>query len=248
MLACRNALMHAGTLVFKTFYVAKTILQPMNFLSHFYIDKNNGSTYYKLGIVLPDLIANYNRRIRSNKIPDLLEIDNEEIRNIKTGIKKHHQVDKIFHNSEFFKSYQALIKGKLISYQLPHPFFIPHLFLEIILDRVLLLQENGICKEFYSNLKKVNFDFIEQLFSNNANYNHKDFCSYIEKFMKYQYLFSYREKKNIIFAINRICERIGLKPPYNDKHSDDLELFITEVEKELKKNYQDIFLEINNKC
>lgn len=220
----------------------------MNFLSHFYIDRNNGSTYYKFGTILPDLLRNYNRRIRSNKIQDLVEFDNEDVRKIKSGIKKHYRVDKIFHYSEFFKSYHALIKEKLISYQLPKPFFIPHLFLEILLDRVLLLQKKGICNEFYSNLKKVNFDLIEHFYINNPNYDHNEFCSYIEKFIQYQYIFSYSEKKNIIFAINKICSRIGLKPPYNDNHNDELTLFITEVENDLKKNYQDIFLEINIKC
>lgn len=220
----------------------------MNFLSHFYIDRNNESSYFKLGVVLPDLIRNYNRRVRSNKIAVPSENDHANIRQIKSGIKKHLRVDKLFHSSEFFKSYQALIKEKLLLYQLPKPFFVPHLFLEILLDRVLLIKHSGVCEAFYSNLKKVNFSHIEPVFVNDPNYDHNDFCSYIKKFMHYQYIYSYLDNKSVIFAINRICSGIGVKPPYNDSHNDELTLFITEIENNLKKNYLNIFLEINIKC
>src|SRR6476661_8863886 len=109
----------------------------MNFLSHYYFDQTTADPYQVLGVVLPDLLKNADKsaNIHPEKQPHLFEA--AELHNILKGWQRHLQVDKLFHNSEFFVKHTGILKNELkpILVESPvRPSFLAHIAIELMLD------------------------------------------------------------------------------------------------------------------
>ena len=72
----------------------------MNFLSHYYFDRDVTNCYHILGTVLPDLLKNADKTIVLH--PEKLHHTNRSVNSIIDGWNKHLEVDRYFHSSEFF--------------------------------------------------------------------------------------------------------------------------------------------------
>src|SRR5437879_12145344 len=72
----------------------------MNFLSHYYFDRDATICYHTLGTVLPDLLKNADKHIIIH--PEKLHHPNPSINDIIIGWRKHLEVDRYFHSSDFF--------------------------------------------------------------------------------------------------------------------------------------------------
>ena len=84
----------------------------MNFLSHFYFDRNTDNCYHVLGTVLPDLLKNADKTIILH--PEKLHHENKSINFIIQGWKKHLLVDRYFHSSDFFLTHSHQLKKLLV--------------------------------------------------------------------------------------------------------------------------------------
>ncbi|MGY3213337.1 hypothetical protein [Mucilaginibacter sp. HD30] len=102
---------------FAIFFVALKQVVPetlyMNFLSHYYFDRDVTDCYHILGTVLPDLLKNANKTIVLH--PERLHHSDSRVNNIINGWNKHLAVDRYFHSSEFFKTNSHELKKKLLS-------------------------------------------------------------------------------------------------------------------------------------
>ena len=67
----------------------------MNFLSHYYFDRDTTNCYHTLGTVLPDLLKNADKTILLH--PEKLHHSDPEISDMIAGWKKHVKVDRYFH-------------------------------------------------------------------------------------------------------------------------------------------------------
>jgi hypothetical protein len=83
----------------------------MNFLSHYYFDRDTTDCYFTLGTVLPDLLKNADKTIILH--PENLVHPNPRINSIIQGWNKHLLVDKYFHSSEFFFTHSHHLKKEL---------------------------------------------------------------------------------------------------------------------------------------
>src|SRR5882672_11051779 len=111
----------------------------MNFLSHFYFDRDTDNCYLVLGTALPDLLKNADKTVIIH--PQKLIHANPSINKIIQGWNKHLEVDRYFHSSEFFTHHSHRLKLKLlpaIEGSSVKPFFLGHIALELILDNLLL--------------------------------------------------------------------------------------------------------------
>jgi len=83
----------------------------MNFLSHFYFERDNHDANMVIGVVLPDFVKNAQKD--SNLYPlkekHLFESDADE-NSILIGWGRHIAVDAVFHSSEFFKLHTNTLK------------------------------------------------------------------------------------------------------------------------------------------
>jgi hypothetical protein len=125
----------------------------MNFLSHFYFDRDTDNCYLILGTVLPDLLKNADKTVILH--PEKLKHSNPAVNSIVQGWNKHLEVDRYFHSSDFFIHHSHQLKKLLlpaIEGSPVKPFFLGHIALELILDNLLLTTSEITADGFYDHL------------------------------------------------------------------------------------------------
>jgi hypothetical protein len=70
------------------------------------------------------------------------------------------------------------------------------------------------------------------------------FFKFFDKFIQSNYLNSYRQSHNLVYALNRICMRIW-KDPLTENQMHDLSKTLCEYHEALQGNYIEIFDEIS---
>lgn len=223
----------------------------MNYLSHYYFDQLNPDPYEVLGVALPDLVKNHNRRwnIRPEKFIDRWET-NDQLAAIYTGWAKHMQVDQLFHESDFFKYESGLITNHIRSLPLESksikPFMVGHIGLELMLDTLLIQSGRVQPKNFYKALEACSLPHIEGFIWGNEILDTQSFCSFYERFCSVQYLLNYENHESIVYALNRIQYR--LSGSYFTEH-DNLALknAFSYLLPNLEQRYLSIFEEIESK-
>jgi hypothetical protein len=219
----------------------------MNFLSHYYFERNNTDHFVVMGVVLPDLIKNADKfwNIHPQKTPALYQSEGS-LNAILRGWQKHLEVDNYFHTSEFFKTETANLK-KLI---LPcvtagpvKPFFLAHIGLELMLDHLLLHSGLINIEIFYQQLHQANNDSLRDFLFNADIPDQHIFDTFLDDFLQSRYLFSYQKLHNISYALNRICMRVW-NNPFTDAQLDLLTHKLDEYCPELESRFMTIFNEL----
>jgi hypothetical protein len=185
----------------------------MNYLSHYYFDRKNADPYYILGIALPDLVKNHNRRW--NVHPSKFEkeyAENPHLQSIYQGWLQHLRVDHYFHESSFFTEKSHLITTRMRTIPFENtkvkPFMIGHVGLEIMLDTLLIKNKNLDASIFYSHLGSCDMSHIIRFLEINEIENAAAFQHFYERFCEFQYLLSYQNNESIVYALNRIQFRL----------------------------------------
>lgn len=221
----------------------------MNFLSHFYFDRENHNDYSVLGMVLPDLIKNADKSWNLNPQKDeYLFFDVPAYASLLSGWKRHLEVDLIFHSSSFFKEQTAILK-KLILPVLQtgpvKPFFLAHIGLELVLDHLLITQNHVNTDRFYEQLAAANTGELEGFLRLAGLRDQQRFAKFLADFISSRYLFSYENMEHITYALNRICMRLW-KNPLTEEQTALLTLKLEEFKTLLEKDFFTIFEQIDN--
>lgn len=224
----------------------------MNFLSHFYFERQTDNDYIVLGMVLPDLIKNANKDWNLNPQKDgYLFNDVPDYAAVLTGWKRHLELDQRFHNSAFFTEQTAILK-KLIMPALQtgpvKPFFLAHIGLELVLDHLLLTKMVVDTERFYQHLIGANTASLEGFLRLAGIPDLPRFNKFLNDFISSRYLFSYEKMENITYALNRICMRLWNNPFTEGQLSlltDGLKEFKALLEKDFMVIFNALDLEIN---
>lgn len=185
----------------------------MNFLSHYYFDRQTTDCYHILGTVLPDLLKNADKNIILH--PEKLQHPDPHISAIICGWQKHLEVDRYFHSSDFFLTNSHQLKKLLaptIEGSPVKPFFLGHIAIELILDNLLLTTDKVTADDFYAHLVACNNETIHAFLTFAGLNNTETFFSFYEKFKINRYLESYVDTQQIAYALKRICMRIWNDP------------------------------------
>ena len=219
----------------------------MNFLSHFYFDRDTTNCYHVLGTVLPDLLKNADKNIILH--PEKLHHTDSEINSIIEGWKKHLDVDKYFHSSDFFTTRSHEVK-KLLLPALQgspvKPFFLGHIALELIIDNLLLTTGKISVSEFYDHLSGCRDDKINEFLTFAGLEDTAVFFKFYEGFKKSQYLHTYAETHQIAYALKRICMRIW-KNPFTPEQEVLMDEILSNYREEMLNDFMLIFNEIGEK-
>ncbi|MCX2451251.1 hypothetical protein OQX61_08210 [Pedobacter sp. PLR] len=188
----------------------------MNFLSHYYFERDNTDENIVIGVILPDLIKNAQKE--SNLYPlkekHLFLKDPVQLSLLK-GWERHLEVDRIFHNSDFFKVQTAALKQLILpacENSPVKPFFLAHIGIELVLDHILTVKGIVNINTFYEQLIKSDKKAVETFLKNSGVADTSVFLKFLENFISSRYLFSYQKIENISYALNRICMRIWPNP------------------------------------
>lgn len=219
----------------------------MNFLSHFYFDRDTDNCYHVLGTVLPDLLKNADKTIVLH--PEKLTHPDPQINSMIQGWKKHLEVDRYFHSSDFFLAHSHELKLQLIPAiegSPVKPFFLGHIALELILDNLLLTTEKITAAGFYEHLEGCRTSVINQFLNFAGLKDTSAFFRYYDNFNKSKYLYSYTDTREIAHALKRICMRVW-KNPFTTANEAKMNEKLTSYRDTLKFGFIYIFDEIENK-
>lgn len=221
----------------------------MNFLSHFYFDRNTPNANIILGTILPDLLKNANKswNVHPEKHAELFE--ERGLDTLLKGWKRHLQVDLLFHSSDFFSNKTQDLKQLLIPILKDSPVrpsFLAHIGVELLLDHLLIEHQKIAINSFYDNLEAIKeedlTDFLRKCDINDIEL----FFKFFNSFKSSRYLLSYQKLENISYALQRICMRLW-EHPFSEKTTYSLTTILEFYKIQLEVDFMVIFDEIENR-
>lgn len=222
----------------------------MNFLSHYYFDRNTLDPNQVLGSVLPDLVKNANKLWNLHPEKKKEEFSSSaHLTSILSGWRRHIFVDNYFHNSDFFKEHTQKIRTAISPILEDSPvrsFFMAHIALEVLLDSLLLTRELVNPDDFYGHLNQSDRPSITRFLEINQLVDTPRFLLFFDKFIEVNYLNNYRETQNVMFALNRVCMRIW-ENPLNDIQKLQLTEVLIDYLKHLELSFMNIFDDIDRR-
>ncbi|MDB4921470.1 hypothetical protein [Mucilaginibacter sp.] len=219
----------------------------MNFLSHFYFDRESDNCYHILGTMLPDLLKNADKTIVLH--PEKLHHTDIAVNSMIKGWNKHLEVDRYFHSSDFFLQHSHGLKKLLlpaIEGSPVKPFFLGHIALELILDNLLITTNKITVEGFYDHLHGCKISVINEFLTFAGLKNNEVFFKFYEEFKKSRYLSTYTKTEQIAYALKRICMRVW-KDPFTVHHEAAINKILASYRETLLDNYMSIFDEIEGK-
>jgi len=219
----------------------------MNFLSHYYFDRNVSNCYHILGIVLPDLLKNADKTIILH--PEKLHHQNQAVNTIIKGWNKHLEVDRYFHSSDFFLTHSHQLKNLLtpvIEGSPVKPFFLGHIALELILDNLLITTNKITVHDFYEHMSGCDDAIVQEFLTFAGLEDTNKFFRFFNAFKKDGYLHTYSETPKIAYALKRICMRIW-KDPFTEEHETEMNEVLVTYRKHIYNSFMQIFNEIDEK-
>ena len=218
----------------------------MNFLSHFYFDKDTNNCYLILGTVLPDLLKNADKNIMLH--PEKLKHTNESVNKIIKGWNKHLEVDRYFHSSDFFIHHSHQLKKQLVpalAGSPVKPFFLGHVALELVLDNLLLTNSMVTTDSFYRHLNGCEISVIGEFLAFSGLKDSSRFFHFYADFRKSRYLNNYLNIESVAYALKRICMRIW-ENPFTAEQETKLNDILAAYRDSLKESFVTIYSEITS--
>ena len=181
----------------------------MNYLAHFFIDHESSAPYYNAGLILPDLAHGYIHTFSPQTFDS--DAQNELLR----GCRMHHQRDKQFHASDFFKTRFDLINEQLKTHlahtHINRKWFLAHVLLELLIDRILVRHFPLLTDEFYASLDAVKeIELRHFLDAYRPADGGNGILKYFQHFRSARFIGSYADNNLFVYSLSRIMRRAGL--------------------------------------
>jgi acyl carrier protein phosphodiesterase len=224
----------------------------MNFLSHYFLDRGHPSSLFAIGAATPDLLSIYNERLRIKK-HHLKGLDgtvlSESAVTFALGVSRHFQADDAFHSSDFFATQTAWISDELerhfVTKTNQRKFFLAHVLLELIMDKILINNNKGIIDEYYGHFAVANpFRDVQEFTETISKHPLPNYDHFLDKFLQNRYLVHYSEWDHIIYVLKRILRRASVADPafLDDPRFVD---FLNAVQKGIEKRHLEAFEEVH---
>lgn len=181
----------------------------MNFFSHFVIDHQPGNHAYNTGLLLPDVSRQWIKSFREPK-PGFTPAQEQ----LHLGCLKHYEADKRFHGSSFFHDYYQLLNAEVthcgLSDETLRKWFISHVMLEMLIDRVLIRAYPQLLADFYRSLELAGDGMLRSFLKMYGMEDDDTFFSFFDHFRKVQYLYFYTDNNKFLYSLNRIMMRVNM--------------------------------------
>ncbi|MDB5134909.1 MAG: hypothetical protein JWP37_1512 [Mucilaginibacter sp.] len=219
----------------------------MNFLSHYYFDRDTTNCYHILGTVLPDLLKNADKSIIIH--PEKLKNTDPAINSLIIGWQKHLEVDRYFHSSDFFIARSHQLKNLLaptIVGSPVKPFFLGHIAIELLLDNLLITTGKISVSDFYTHLDACDNHVIDAFLTFSGLKDTGAFSRFFEKFKSSRYLETYIDTQQVAYALKRICMRVW-NDPFTAEQEGKMNWVLSAYRDSIYDDFMMIFDEIENK-
>jgi hypothetical protein len=164
----------------------------MNFLSHYYVDRNKHTAPFVLGALLPDIAPDFTKTYNANIRYGEWNLE-EPAASVHAGVLRHYEMDAIFHNSVVFKEACAYATGCMAEAGLDREkyrfWFLSHIVTEVLLDRQLILENPGLVDEYYAVLSSIDTNKMDAyLYFNVSKVEKNRILINFMKFMEVKFL------------------------------------------------------------
>ena len=221
----------------------------MNFLSHFYFERENPNDFIVMGVLLPDLVKNADKswNLNPQNNPNLYQ-NIPAYDSLLTGWKRHLEVDRLFHSSAFFQTQTAILKQMILPAVQTGPvkaFFLAHIGLELMLDHLLLSHNLVDVDHLYRQLQVAHSKPLNGFLTLAALPDEQRFKRFLDDFISSRYLFRYDNIESITYSLNRICMRLW-PDPFNEEQLAIMSKKLVAYKQQLEDKFLSIFDEIQN--
>lgn len=221
----------------------------MNFIAHYFLDHSNPESFFAIGAATPDLLSIYNPglRVKNHHLKSQSLFFKPEHSIFHAGLKRHFQADAIFHSSEFFARETALISAamheKMEDANIPRKFFLAHILVELILDRVIMRDHPNIVMNYYHHFDTTSMKSVKETTEFVVGHDLPNYEHFLNKFKENRYLLHYLEWDHIIFVVKLILRRVGIE---NHQFTENPAFFdlLSTYEAGLMSRYPALFVEM----
>lgn len=184
----------------------------MNFLSHYYFERYAVEPERVLGGLLPDLLKNVDKKyaFQIHKYGDVLR-STPKAQSITEGWLRHVEIDRLFHNSDFFYKHTHQLRLVLEDDIADLPVrasFLAHIGLELLLDHELIVHNLLNVERLYEHLAQVDRKALTAYLLNLGDVDIDRFFIFYDRFVSSRYIFDYARIENLPHALFNICKRI----------------------------------------
>lgn len=216
----------------------------MNLVAHYHLDRTLVNSYFTVGAATPDLLSIYNSQLRI-KQRHLKRLNEEEAGRITPpfldGLQRHFFADGIFHTSPLFHQETKRISNMLVEYfpdlDIQRKFFIGHILLELMLDKVLINLHPGILESYYGHFEALQpFRDIKKSLQIAVGHDLPNYEAYLKRFVRRKYLYHYADPKHLAWLLRRILRRVRIR---------DTEYIISPTFFRLMEDYEQMLIPIH---
>lgn len=224
----------------------------MNFIAHFFLDRENPESFFAIGAATPDLLSIYNPtlRIKKHHVKDLdLNVLTEPDLILLDGVNRHFHADAVFHTSNFFhretKWLSKQLERRLPENAVPRKYFIAHILLELILDKALIQDHPGLLEDYYRHFDDSPSEQVRLSTQKVSQHDLPNYERFLAKFRENRYLYHYQRWDHIVFVLKKIMEKVGIDEGNFTGHQEFGGL-MEEFESRIRESYEQVFAEISN--
>ncbi len=181
----------------------------MNYFSHFWVDGKEDNHYYNTGLILPDFARKHVKTFLN--APAGMQ---HNFQLLHQGCLMHYQADKAFHTSAFFANLlqqsNYIINNAAFSKSVQRKWFLAHILVELMLDRLLVKNNKSALDAFYKSLNSVS---EEDLTAFLTLFNGTEIDAFMQHFIHFssvQYIYFYADNIKFVYSLNRIMMRAGV--------------------------------------
>ncbi|MDX1908383.1 MAG: hypothetical protein SF053_15205 [Bacteroidia bacterium] len=190
----------------------------MNFISHFFLDRQVPESLFFVGVSTPDLVSLFDRniRVRDKRLQELAAAPfSADQRSFYDGVMRHVIVDKLFHTSAFFqretREISRLMEAALPPGSVQRSFFTAHILFELALDKILIDDDPSLVPEYYDHLSARPVSYMVHMTEWVTGTPLTRYGGFLARFIARQYLSRYVEWPNVLFILKRILLGVGVK-------------------------------------
>lgn len=215
----------------------------MHFLAHYYTELPANNPLFVAALSIPDLTPKFTKTYNSFIVKHAPPTS-PDLKQIHEGIVQHFGADKRFHHSPLFlkavsNALQAFLDAGLSRENLRLS-VIAHIAVEMLIDRQIMMANQGICEEFYGLLEQADEVVLNNyfdLFSLEAE--KKKFLISFQFFKQKRFLFLFSELKNIVTGLDRVYGSV-VKTAFTETEKSGFLAALHNIDIDLRYSWQEI--------
>lgn len=186
----------------------------MNFLAH--AIANLDRPYVVAGTAVPDMLNVVDRRmkVRSKAARSWLHEQDFRVRDVASGIIRHHEDDLWFHATRAFTElnlqFAIELREILVGDAGFRPSFVGHISVEMLIDANLMDDNPYLADRYYRSLASLDPQVVQEAVNKIANKTTEKLVTLIPHFVTEGFLYDYRSDEGMLFRLNQIMKRVGL--------------------------------------